>query len=98
MDFETHHKTVGNYRQIMNVKHLDVCSVMKHAENFPLFKPVFDFANETFPGLVHQCPYSVIHKTDATMSVNVYLEILFSFLRNLKSQMLLSVWAWTPKF
>lgn len=59
VDFEAHHKTIGKFRQIMNLKNLDVCFVMKNADMFPFLYPAFDWLNATFPGLVHKCPYTV---------------------------------------
>ena len=49
----------GGYRQIMNLKDIDVCKVLSHLKDFPMFQGQVDWLNTTFPGFAHPCPYTV---------------------------------------
>lgn len=49
--------TSQNFRQIVNVKNLDVCAIAENINNFPPFAPYLVFFNETMAGGIHKCPY-----------------------------------------
>lgn len=49
----------GNYRQIIDVKDVEICSLIDNIVKFPVFVQQVAWFNETFPGLVKKCPYAV---------------------------------------
>lgn len=53
-------KAVGakNYRQFIRLTNVDVCNPFKDLSKLSLLKEIRD-ANNTFPGILHKCPYSV---------------------------------------
>jgi hypothetical protein len=51
-----------NFRQIVKVQQVEVCSAMKNIEKFPVFKDFVDFLDMVFPGLVQKCPYKGVSK------------------------------------
>jgi hypothetical protein len=49
----------GGQRLIMNMKNFDVCPLLNNMHLTPdLLKHNIDFMNETFPGMIHKCPYT----------------------------------------
>lgn len=59
LDVVALHKTPTsqNYRQIINIKSIEVCKLMENIENFPMFSGYVNWFNLTFPGMVRKCPY-----------------------------------------
>lgn len=53
------------YREVMNLKPIDVCNMMIVGTTNPLTKFIVDLANQTAPSFVHTCPYKVINITRA---------------------------------
>jgi hypothetical protein len=54
------HKNVGgNFRQLMDLKQVDVCNTIENFEKFPMLSNSTIWINQTFPGFVHPCPYTV---------------------------------------
>lgn len=53
------HKTTGNWRQIISLKKLDVCSIAANLNNYPFLDKPIAWFNATYPGLVHKCPFTV---------------------------------------
>jgi hypothetical protein len=49
----------GGQRLLGNLKNLDACPLLNNLGLIPpMLKPDVDFVNETFPGMVHKCPYT----------------------------------------
>lgn len=61
----------GNYQQIVNLKALDICALHNNLENFQFIKPQAEWFNLTFPGLFHQCPYTV----DSALTLHFLLDL-----------------------
>jgi hypothetical protein len=51
--------TAGNRRLITNMPEMNACPILENIDRFPLLKGQLDFMSQTFPGLVHKCPYTV---------------------------------------
>jgi hypothetical protein len=49
-------KIARNFRQIINVNKIDYCSAKKNIQNFPWFKDLLFFAEETLTGL-----FKIVH-------------------------------------
>jgi hypothetical protein len=49
----------GGQRLLVNLKNIDVCPLLENLDSIPiLLRHEVDFLNETFPGMVHKCPYT----------------------------------------
>lgn len=59
-------QTSMNYRTIVNVKNIEVCPVIASVDNFPGFKGYVDWFKNTFPNMVHKCPYKELVVYNAT--------------------------------
>lgn len=57
-----------NYRKIVDFKNLDVCPIIATIDKFPYFKGYLTWFNESFPGLVHPCPYRDLLIFNASLS------------------------------
>jgi hypothetical protein len=50
----------GGQRNLVNIKNIEVCPLLENVNSIPiLLRHEVDFLNETFPGMVHKCPYTV---------------------------------------
>ena len=59
----THKPSVtGNYRELVDLQKIDACNVIENIDKFPMFNDQVAFLNESFPGLIHKCPYKVSEK------------------------------------
>lgn len=58
--------TSQNFRQLIDVKNLDVCAIIKNVNNFPAFFPYRLWFNETLSGQVHECPYNSLYIQNST--------------------------------
>ena len=49
----------GSYRQVINIDNIDVCHTLEGIHDIhPYFKSGAEWINQSFPGLVHKCPYN----------------------------------------
>lgn len=90
-NFLVHHKNVAdrNYREIINFKKLDLCSIHGNVEKFPMFSGSVNWWNFTFPGLVHKCPYDV-----RFLNLDVFFFINFLIFMLRKSTSLMVPFRW----
>lgn len=47
----------GNFRQVMNIRDIDVCRLNQIMKRVQFMKELFNFGNATFGGAIHDCPY-----------------------------------------
>lgn len=69
--FEYRVLTAQNFRQLIHVKNIEICEVIKNVENFMPFAPYLMWFNETLKGNVHKCPYKeflAVNSTYATVT------------------------------
>lgn len=52
-----HRTLTGNFRQIIDVKKIDVCTILDKVGQVPMFTDFVKHYNKVYPGLVHRCPY-----------------------------------------
>jgi hypothetical protein len=97
----TYHKTqVGNYRQIVSVKKIEVCKLMDNLDNFPLFTDAVKLFAAVYPGLIHKCPYevSLVFKILQVTCLNLFsqqsIKIYNATMTLLKDKM--NLWAFQP--
>jgi hypothetical protein len=51
-------------RLLMNLKNLDACPLLNNVDLIPsLLKHNVVFLNETYPGIIHKCPYTASFKS-----------------------------------
>jgi hypothetical protein len=59
VDVSYHYKYyLGNFREIINLKKVDVCALMDNVKRFPLFVDAVKAYEAIYPGLLHKCPYT----------------------------------------
>jgi hypothetical protein len=54
-----------NFRQLIELKNIDGCSIMENLNNFPVFKPMVEYFNSISPGWFHKCPYEGVSKVES---------------------------------
>lgn len=64
LEFKT--STSQNFRQIIDVKNLNLCAIVDNVNNFPHFVNYLVFFNETLAGGVHKCPYTTFYFTNVS--------------------------------
>lgn len=54
------HKNIGgNFRQLIDLKELEVCDIAGNVLNYPMLSGAIKWFNTSFPSLLHRCPYTV---------------------------------------
>lgn len=95
MDVEGSHKswTARNFRQFISLKNVEVCPIIASIENFPYFKGYLNWFRNTFPGLVHKCPYKELLVINAThtMYENEQQNYMHELLNGLNKGKIMSV-------
>lgn len=67
----------GNYRQLINLKKIDMCSILENTKNFAMMKKPIMWLNISYPGLVHKCPYTV--SSSLSHELFYYLKLFQTF-------------------
>lgn len=64
--FEVKSQTAQNFRQLADVKNVDVCPILKNIGNFPMFTEILNWFNATFGGQLQTCPFENFLVTNAS--------------------------------
>jgi hypothetical protein len=58
------HKNLAdqNYREIINLKKVEVCGLLGNVEKFPMLSGPVKWWNSSFKESMHKCPYKVIQR------------------------------------
>lgn len=66
VDFRRSQK--DQYKRILGWPKIDLCKFADDVETYSVLKSYLDYANNTFNGFIHRCPYRIAHIPNATIS------------------------------
>ncbi|CAO1431870.1 unnamed protein product [Diamesa serratosioi] len=58
IDHSVYFRKLGQYRLILKNMQLEMCTMLKFGINFPMYKSYMAEFQETYKGLIHECPYT----------------------------------------